>query len=638
MAPREDDGGGSFAGIDPALMRKMIQDLNAAKEGIERDIPGLKPEFERVGLSTKSIDTLNGIASWIGGQTPMLHRRQTMAEQMSRENNQFGFGSGMVPTEWPGHFSSQREAEAKAKEIAGKYEEPGGFPDDVWEEIKRYANDPDFAAALLRELGPEEAAWIVGRLRTWGEPGSEQRLQAFATLIAVASHRGVITAQWLDKFNTNRQGEPDLYNLAAIIKHGTWNKDALVLIGQRALDSMQLGGGNYVTADILDGISRNPMAATELYAANFDKINAMARGQLPGWVGTDDPKLGDPLGRFMTAATVDARGIYERLRPPGDKTWTNPAEELTRRLLLDVQKHKDTPPAFAGPRLTYTRIVEEYFTDLRESVTSPLPEYFDESDPGRPGVEAPADAWSALIQQAMRDPKNAAELNLFFAAKYREESDRLAGKEIVDAPDANSFSNYQNGQLKGWFLHQVEDVKKQLGDEVKKYNEEVDRWVGLFVDTAVAAGTAAATGGGGAAAAGPAAAGAITDFAKGLGTDKAKQWIGSWFHKEAPKFEMDTKWAEDTTAYQDKANSLLAHDKIRPVNDGDVTWDGDPKFYEELYGGKFTDGSGRVLPVEDMSPEGKRAYLRWLQDPAVQQATWNEFSPDKSGKDDQGPS
>ena len=49
-------------------------------------------------------------------------------------------------------------------------------------------------------------------------------------------------------------------------------------------------------------------------------------------------------------------------------------------------------------------------------------------------------------------------------------------------------------------------------------------------------------------------------------------------------------------------------------------------------------GSGRVLPVEDMSPEGKRAYLRWLQDPAVQQATWNEFSPDKSGKDDQGPS
>jgi hypothetical protein len=637
MAPREDNGGGGeFAGIDPALMRKMIRDLEDAKSGIDRHIPGLKADFERVGLSVKSLTTLLGVSSWIAGETPMLNRRQAMAEQLSKENSQFGFGSGMVQTEWEGLFGSKKEAEAKARELAAKYEEPGGFPADVWAEIQKYQHDPDFAEALLRQLGPQKAAWIVGRLRTWGEPGSEERLRVFATVMAVASHRGVLTEAWLKDFKTDNREGPDLYNLAAVIRHGTWNKDALVGIGQEALDQAQLGGANYLTADILDGISRNPMAATELYGANFDKINAMARGQWPGWMG-DDPRLGDPLGRFMTAATVDARAIYERTRPSGDKNWTNPAEELTRRMLIDAQKNQAHPPTFAGPRLAYTHIVEEYFDDLKASVTSPLPDYFTESDPGRPGVEAPADAWAALTRHAMRDPKNAAELNLFFAAKYREESDRLAGAEFPGAQDANSLSNYQNGQLKGWFLHQVNDVKKTLGDEVAAYNKEVDRWVGLFVDTAVAAGTAAATGGAGAAAAGPAAANSIKGFAQGLGTDKAKQWIGGWFHKDAPKFDLDTKWAEDTTAYQDKANSLLKHDKIRPVTAPDgLTWKGEPGMYEDLYGGRFTDGGGNVIPVQDMSPAGKRAYLHWLQDPAVQQATWNEFSPDVSGKDDQG--
>ncbi|ETK33279.1 polymorphic toxin type 17 domain-containing protein [Microbispora sp. ATCC PTA-5024] len=359
MAPRDDDGQ-QFAGIDPALMRAMIKDLESAKNLIDSRIPGLKSEFERVGLSTKPVTTLTGVASWVGGELPMLNRRQAMAEQLLKENSQYGFTSPMVQTEWGGLFSSTAEAQAKAKELAGKYEKPGGFPDDVWDQIIKYQNDPDFAEAFLKALGPEEAAWIAGRLRTWDEPKHEERLEAFATLMGVASHRGVIDAAWIDKFGTDGQG-PDLYTLAAVIQHGVWDTKTLVAIGDRALKLGQLGGGNYLTAQILDGISRNPLAAHQLYSDNFDLINSMAYGMLPGWVNTKDPKLGDPLGRFMKAATVDAAEVFERGRPPGDQTWVNPADQLAMRLFQTVGTHPDERFAFPGVENAFVDIVQTFF-------------------------------------------------------------------------------------------------------------------------------------------------------------------------------------------------------------------------------------------------------------------------------------
>jgi hypothetical protein len=342
-------------------MGQMIKDLDAVKAGIEGRVLGLKSSFEKVGLSTKSITTLAGVASWVGGELPMLNRRQTMAEELSKENGQFGFGSGMMQTEWAGLFKSKAEAEAKAKELAAKYQKPGGFPDEVWDEIRKYQSDPDFAAAFLQELGPEKAAWIAGRLRTWDEPGHEARLQAFGNLMAVASQQGVITDQWLAKFATDGRDGPDLYTLAAVIKYGVWDKDTLVNIGKRALSGDQAAGGNYLTADILDGIARNPLAAHELYSQEFDRINSMAYGKAFGWVQNDDPKLGDPLGRFIKAATIDAAEAFERTRPPGDQNWVNPADELALRLIETVGRNPGERFPFSGVENAFTDVVQQFF-------------------------------------------------------------------------------------------------------------------------------------------------------------------------------------------------------------------------------------------------------------------------------------
>ncbi|GII75518.1 hypothetical protein Sru01_05000 [Sphaerisporangium rufum] len=362
MAPREDDGGGDFAGIDPVLMRSMIKDLEGAKGLVEEHVPGLKDAFSRVGLSTKPIGTLAGVAGWIGGELGMLNRRQRMAEQLSKENDQFGFTGAMVQTEWEGFFKSPAEAEAKAKELAGEYQKPGGFPDDAWEQIRKYQSDPDFARAFLKQLGPEKAAWVAGRLRTWDEEGSAERLAAFGRLMAVASHQGLIDEAWLKNFTPNGGGGgPSLYDLAALMKHGVWNKDTLVMIGQQALKADQAAGGNYLTADILDAVARNPMAASELYGKEFDRINSMMRGQAFGWVNTTDPKLGDPLARFMKSATVEAAEAYERTRPPGDDTWQNPADRLALRIFQEVAAHGGENYAFEPVDDAFIDVVERFF-------------------------------------------------------------------------------------------------------------------------------------------------------------------------------------------------------------------------------------------------------------------------------------
>lgn len=357
MPPEPQDG--DFAGIDPTQLKAMIGDLEGAKSLIDEKIPGLKDDFARVHLDYKHINALIGVSTWINGELPMLRRRHSMAEQLSKENNQYGFNANMVQTEWTGLFKSKEEAQAKAKELAGKYDEPGGFPDDVWEQIKKYQFDPDFAEAFVKELGPEKTSWVTSRLRTWDEKDAEDRLAAFSRLVAVSSHRGVITEDWLKKFSTDGREGPQLYDLAALIKHGTWDKDALVLIGGHAVKSMQLGGGNYVTADILDGIARNPFAANKLYMDNFDRINAMVAGQQPGWNSVKDGKLIDPLARFVTAATVTAKDNYEMTRPAGNPHWINPADALLGRIIT-LQKSKDGFGSPFGPVQKALDVVKGY--------------------------------------------------------------------------------------------------------------------------------------------------------------------------------------------------------------------------------------------------------------------------------------
>ncbi|WP_405061671.1 hypothetical protein OG474_08465 [Kribbella sp. NBC_01505] len=620
---------GDFVGIDPVAFKAMNADLASVKALIDAKLPKLRAAFTQAELSTGRIERLAAVSRWIESEMPSLRRRQLLAEQLKKEALQFGRTGAMVHSDWTGSFVSTEAAVARAKELAAQYKD-GELPAEAWDEIVRNQHDPDFAEAFVKAIGPDAARMLAassGNPKAWDggkDKNAASHYSALASLFATASHRGVITDEWLDKF-------PGLVDL---MRQGIWDNKLLIHVGQRALDSNQMDpGGNTRTADILAIVARSPIAANVLYTANFAKIQLMIRGEWPGWMATDSPALGDPLGTFVRSATVDARPIMAALG------GVNDAELLTQQILLDVQKNPSRTP-FAGVQDAYTAIVSTYFDDLYASVSGAVvPEYFEHPDVQPPGVNVPPKAWNAMVQQAMWNPDNAALLTVFFQAKTKERSDALDDRLAYDkngavqSPGSVSLSNWQNGQFRAWFTTQYAAVQILAAKEVADYNAKVEKRVGYIVDTASSAGFAAAGGPAGAAAA---AGKTIQGFAKSAGIAAVKKEIASWFAHEVPKYQANLNWTYNTRAWQLKANSHLTDTKGRfpaVVDAEGRTWTGDTAYYEKRYGAKFTTGEipPVVLASESMSPAALRAYAAWLEDPAVQAEVWPMAGPDMQG-------
>ncbi|GAB3947688.1 hypothetical protein GCM10029976_077430 [Kribbella albertanoniae] len=618
--PRE----GNLVGIDPVAFKAMNTDLAKVKALIDANLPKLRTAFAKIELQTGRIERLAAVSRWIDSEMPMLQRRQLLAQQLQKEALQFGVSQPMVRSESTGNFATTEAAVARAKALAAQYKE-GELPAAVWDEVMQNQHDPDFAEAFVKAIGPEAARLLgasTGNPEAWNDrndPAAAGRYVALANLFATASHRGVITDDWLDKF-------PGLVDL---MRHGTWNNGVLVRAGQRALDSLQvMPGNNKRTAEVLTIVARSPIAAAQLYASRLEILQRMMQGELAGWTSTSDPALGDPLGKFLTAATVDARKQYEGLRTSA--TWPNPTDELVRNMLLSLKDRPGQTP-FAGVQKAYTAIVTEYFDDLYQSVSGPMvPKYFADGDPGRQGVEAPREAWSAIVQQAMWNPEYAAALSLFFQAKYQEKSqaiDALTPRKGATAQ--TSLWNWHNGQFRGWFTLRIAVLRQQKKDEVAAYNAKVQEYTGYIIDTA----SAGALAGGGVSGVTTAAGKTISGLFKSSTVTDIKGLVASWFEREVEKDTLKTEWATDSSAWQVKARDLLKT-PAEPVTDASGhVWTGDPGRYEKMYGAKFTTGSESApfLDVASMSPAGRRAFAAWLEDPAVQQAIWSRASPELGG-------
>jgi hypothetical protein len=397
MAPEPSSG--EFAGIDPVQLKGMIGDLDDVKSLINEKTSNLDRDFGRAGLDTKHITTLRTVSDWIYGELPMLRRRQSMTEQISKEHGVYGFTGSMVQSEWEGHFKSPEEARAKAKELAGKYKHPGELPADVWEQIRKYQFDPDFAEAFARELGPDKIGWLAGRAKNpdaWGDDDedTEGRFQAIANIMAVASHRGVIDDDWLKKFDGGHHST-DYNMLAALMMHGTWNKDTVVKIVNGGLKD---GSQNYTIAKLLDAAARNPFAATQIYNDNFDRVNGMVSGNAWGWVQIEDRDLIDPLSRFVKAATLESQENYERMNPNGP----NPAEGLMARVLGLTQTKRGFTSPFGDVQKTLDTIAD----DWADKLTVPNPETLDGGTFSKPypppDPKLPVD-WESVSQGGIGD-------------------------------------------------------------------------------------------------------------------------------------------------------------------------------------------------------------------------------------------
>ncbi|MGH3390067.1 MAG: hypothetical protein ACRDOO_14455 [Actinomadura sp.] len=368
----EDDGGSPLIGINPVLMRAMNTDLENVQKLIEQHVLGLRTSFRRAGVDFTPINHLGEIRWWIGDKLPMLKRRQSMTEQLARENRAMGFPSEMVSSEWPGKFASPEEARQRARELAKKYQnDPPGFPPEVWQEIRANQRDPDFAEEFLRRLGPEETASFVANPSGASASGDENRtrLKAFFTMMATASHRGVFDKSWRDKFTRVPAGGAremiDLFNRAMQNSASPWSADFLVDFGKEVIESdpnPKINRTDYLgdlTSIAILNIVKNPealrlllsdeRAARKIFGPALMDDPAYRKALAEGLGKALDPKIAPPeivhrtredlkqIG--LTGEYIDVfmlLGVEVRGDPPTPNIWKQSETEKHQYRLLSV--------------------------------------------------------------------------------------------------------------------------------------------------------------------------------------------------------------------------------------------------------------------------------------------------------------
>lgn len=612
-----------FAAIDPAAMADLVTKLDGAARTIDERAPGVKSRFEAQGVATGDVTAIMQVASWVHDQLPMLRRRQSLAQAMV--DGGFAYGGGPL---WSfvdngdnlGAFRTPEEARRAAGDLAAKVKDSAigdDLPGDVYEQLLRYAGDPDFVAEFYSQVGPEGVNKLyVGahQDRDLGEGPDERKAMAVGYSLATASHRLNLDDGWLDRLGRDRTNTPQQY-VAPFLRYGNWDKDFLKRVGNRELKGPAIPYDPERAAMIWDGIARNPVAAAEFYDENFELIQRKGAydGTLRGDVAEGNRGAWSDMIR---SATVDARDVYARLQLHDPAAHSrNLAEDNTARLIKYVEDHKDEH-VFGELQAAYGDVLKEYWDDMAYAVTSPVPQVGDHDVAGRDGVEVPRDAWAAFAQEAMRDGQTAANLLTQFRVWMGERTGEQAaphtvGRSGTEQGDPFAWQDASVGRMRQFFQSNYGEVYKALGDEHEEWQQGVEKGIETAIGWAFDP------------------KGIVKDVGKTVVTEFVKHTFRSLSDEELE--QLDLSALSSSSRWQDLANQHHAERNIPPITVDGLTWEGEPGFYEDLYGGRFTEGDGRILPLERMSPEGVRAYNEWLQDPAVVAAVEEGWFQEQGG-------
>jgi hypothetical protein len=613
----------NFAAIDPAAMADLVTKLEGAARTVDEQAPGLKSRFESQGVGTGNVSTIMQVASWVRDQLPMLRRRQSLAQAMV--DGGFAYGAGSTWTFIDnganlGAFRTPEEARRAAADLAARVKgDPAGhdLPDEVFEQLLRYGNDPDFVAEFYSQVGPEG----VGKLyvgahqdRDLGDGPDPRKAMAIGYSLATASHRLNFDESWIDRLGRRTTAAPQLY-VAPFLRYGSWDKDVLKRIGNRELKGAAIPLDPERAAMIWDGIARNPVAAAEFYDENFELIQK--KGAYDGMLRGDQAEGNrNAWAAMVRSATVDAHGVYARLRLDDPAAWPrNLAEDNTARLIRYVNDHEDEH-VFGELQAAYGEVLKEYWDDLAYAVASPVPQVGDRDNPGRDGIEVPRDAWAAFTHEAMRDGQTAANLLTQFRVWMGEQTSAQAaphtvGRTGTEQGDPFAWQDASVGRMRQFFQSNYGEVVKALSDEHEQWQQNVEKGIETAIGWAFDP------------------KGIVKDVGKLAVTEFVKHTFRELSEQELK--ELDLSALSSSSRWQDLANQHHAERNIPPITVDGITWEGAPGFYEDLYRGRFTDGDGRVLPVDRMSPEGVRAYNEWLQDPAVVAAVEEGWFQEQGG-------
>jgi hypothetical protein len=612
-----------YASIDVDELEQACGDLRSTLDGLQQHIAGLKSDFNFFGVSTSNLDTLIDAKNSLEDTVPELEQRHSLAVQLLAEQQGRGWaGDGVVSFQGDltSPFDSIEEAQEAGRELADLVNGGDGeVPPEVYEQLEEYGNDPDFAEAFLNDLTPASQGLLLldadDRAEgTAGDDPDNAPQLAVAEVFATASFRIDYDAEFISAIREELLdlGLPTadvVERMTPLMQHGTWNYESILAFAEATLSSDNLNDIGLVDkltgSEIWSALARNPRAAAEFMERHPDQIWDMAR--------FSSYEESEAFAEFIEAATVDAAPIYERLELY-DEDQPNIAEQNAAWLIDKVGTQEDPWEFDEDMRMVFANITEKYWDDFMYSFSSPAGVT---DNPGRDGIEVDSAIWNEFMMEAMRSEDGAAKMLTLFDEQIGDITDHVIDNFNPDgdvSAYAASWDSYVHGRLAQLFMSNWGQILEERGadaDAEREMREGMVDWlVGAGFDPK----------------------GTLEDLTS-LPKDIAQETIGNllkgWLNglSEEQVQNLDTSMFEDPATWMKLANGLHEEGKIPPYDDGTVTWDGDPSFYEEHYGGTFTDSNGNILPLDEIrdDPEALAAYNAWLQDPAVQWATGQPF-------------
>lgn len=686
-----------FSGIDPEQLAKTIQSLQKDQEKLKSSATWLKSSFERYGVETEPLTELLAIAGWTENQLPMLRRRHHLSIAEDEKYGHGYKGMVRIKESMVGQTKqSQANGKNLGDKFKEKLQNGDDITPEMFADLRANKADADYVKAFYNALGPQRLMWMSNEMGDRNNDvyrdNSDQRekdraviADTFGTYTKVAFEGKTAKEKqrewnkWFDggELMPEQGFRPDF--LTPFLKGGDQDKDFLVAFGDRVFkkdtktdETRFFGNGglgegewskdNY--AQLFDAIAQNPEASGEW----FDHNNDFALKALypTGPWKVDEPKeRGKAFFGLLNAGTVELKAKNPSL-----------AEKNTARILFDNYQHRNGSDTrglhpIDGTQALYASIITAYWADLEHGVTSPvndklwgsdylakgeakfedaskwsLKDYLKGQDSSRPGLEASESLWRSLMEESARDPKAAGTLSALFQTYDKTQTDaHYATKESRE--DADSYNSMKRGMMQQFYVTTFKQASTEIDMEIDKWVEDTNNFRATVIDTTgdVVAGAA-----GGAGLAG--AKGAAIGVAHGLAQSVVTGWIKEFAKvdaNDAPKdlkeqFEgvkeatADFSWQQD---YRNNANAAWSNNEVREVTvrskDEDGNWvtkvhSGNPEVYAKG-AGNFLDKNGDIKDVSSMSNAQRTAYAEWLQDPAIVDAVWPEFSKSRNARD-----
>jgi len=622
--------GGDYASIDPGALKGAADSLQKSVDGVNGNIPGLKGDFGYLGISTAHLDTLTKAASNLASLIPELRRRQSMAQQLVAENPAGGkvaYFQGDLLGQFRTVAAATAQAHIDAQNVKHAADHHERIPDSVYDDLRKYADDADFSAAFVNDLGTKYVGALLLDAEDTDNPGDKPdagKMSAIGNLLATASHRVTFDRTYLDSLDkslgddwglsTNARSAFDVFT--PVLQYGVWDKQDLEDIADTALGYPK-PDMNIWPADgtamkwIFTGLANNPMASGDYFSKHRQDLYNY--GQRSSYVA-DHGDAASAFARFINEATVGSRSYFGNWANNGGPKG-NLAEDNAAWLIQHVANDKYDRWSH-DLSLTYADMAQAYIDDIAWSIGSPT-DAGSVDMPNRDGIEISQEDWKKFLRVPMRDDEGAARLSATFSAWLAQANDQSAADSSHN-PDANFWDDYTMGRMRGLFLVDYQAVMDEKGRNAKEQEEAIDKVIEQGVDW-------------------------VSD-PEGVPKSILKLAASSLLSLVAKKImedpgkKLDLSDFSDNHAWESKALSYFHLQKVLPYNDGQFTWNGDPKFYEDLYHGNFTqyiDPTGLMDETKlRANPQALQAYNEWLKDPAVQAAIAEHYKSEDLGQDD----